>query len=295
MISAAVVLGLLLAFCFGTSDYLSKGLSNKVGFYRATVYTLATSGALLIVPTLFLGGLTWPSPFDAAVLLLISVSMFVAFVLMYRGYQRGKLSIISPTVNSFPIFSVIFSIFILKIELSEGELIALSGVIVAIILVSTSVSNADSSDGRRRTVTPGIPEAILSAFLFAVALTSLGYADEKMGYLLPTISARLGAAAVGFLAGVVWKEDLRPVSGRPLRRLLVMGTLEASGLLAFNLALYYSSTIAALPITTTLGGMGAVFTVGFALIFLKEKVRPNYAVGIVVVIASVAALLYLTA
>ena len=74
-----------------------------------------------------------------------------------------------------------------------------------------------------------------------------------------------------------------------------MGTLEASGLLAFTLALFYSSSIAVLPITTTLAGMGAVFTVGYALALLKEKVEPNHALGILVLIASVAALLYLTA
>jgi hypothetical protein len=43
MISVTVVLGLVIAFCFGTSDYLSKGLTGQVGFYRTTIYTVATS------------------------------------------------------------------------------------------------------------------------------------------------------------------------------------------------------------------------------------------------------------
>ena len=65
--------------------------------------------------------------------------------------------------------------------------------------------------------------------------------------------------------------------------------------LAFTLALFYASTVAVLPITTTLGGMGVVFTVGLALVFLKERVEPSYSVGVVVLVASVAALLYFTA
>jgi len=32
MVSVAVLLGLVIAFCFGTSDFLSKGLTGKVGF-----------------------------------------------------------------------------------------------------------------------------------------------------------------------------------------------------------------------------------------------------------------------
>jgi drug/metabolite transporter (DMT)-like permease len=293
MASVAVILGLTLAFCFGTSDYLSKGLTGKVGFYRTTLYTLATSGAMVLVPILLLGLPAWPSYFDAVQLALISISTFVAFLLMYRGYQRGNLSIVSPTVNSFPIFSVLFAIFVLRIALSYQVLLALAGVILGILLVSTDLSALASSRGR--SLTPGVPEALLAALFFAIALTSLGYAEVEMGYLLPAMAARFGAAAVGVVAGLASKQDLRPFGGSALQRLLAMGVLEASGLLAFSLALFYSKSIVPLPITTTLGGMGAVFTVGYALAFLKEKVHLNYAVGILTLMASVVALLYFTA
>jgi len=293
MISVAIILGLALAFCFGTSDYLSKSLTGSVGFFRTTVYTLATSGALVFVPLLFLGVPRLPSYSGVALLVLISLSTFTAFLFMYRGYQKGHLSVVSPTVNSFPIFSVLFAVFVLKIELSYEVVFALGGVILGILLVSTNVSALGQSRGR--SLTPGVPEAILAAFFFAVGFTSLGYAEETVGYLLPVAAARLGAAAVGILAGLALKQDLKPIGGKPFLRLLAMGTLEAGGLLAFTLALFYSSSIAVLPITTTLAGMGVVFTVGYALILLKETVGPNYAVGILILIASVATLLYFTA
>ncbi len=292
MVSVSVVLGLALAFCFGTSDYLSKGLTGRVGFYRTTIYTLAASGAIAFVPLLLLGLPAWPSLLDYAQLALISVSTFVAFLLMYRGYQRGNLSIVSPTVNSFPIFSVLFSVLVLKIHLSYQVLLALTVVIAGILLVSTNPSGPGPS---RRSLTPGVPEAILAAFFFAIALTSLGYADVRVGYLLPAMAARLGAAAVGLLAGLASGQDVRPFGGAALLRLLVMGVLESSGLLAFSLTLFYSASLAPLPITTTLAGMGAVFTVSYAFVLLKERVRFNYALGIVVLVAGVGALLYLTA
>jgi len=292
-ISTAVILGLALAFCFGTSDYLSKGLTGEVGFYRTAVYTLATSGALVFLPLSILGAPSMPTASGVAVLALISGSTFLAFLSMYRGYQRGHLSVVSPIVNSFPIFSVVFAVFVLKIDLSYEVLLALGGVIFGILLVSTNLSALGSSGGR--SLTPGVPEAILAAFFFAVGFTSLGYAEENVGYLLPVLAARLGAASVGLLIGFALKQDLRPFGGKPLRRLLAMGTLEAAGLLAFTAALFYSSGIAVLPITTTLAGMGVVFTVGYALVLLKEKIELNHATGILILIASVAALLYLTA
>jgi len=293
MVSVAVILGLAFAFCFGTSDYLSKRLTGEVGFYRTTVYTLATSGALASVPLLFLGVPKLPSSSGVALLVLISASTFIAFLFMYRGYQRGHLSVVSPVVNSFPIFSVLFAVFVLKIRLSNEVLLALVGVIFGILLVSTNISGLRSSRGR--SLTPGVPEAIVAAFFFAVGFTSLGYAEETVGYFLPVVAARLGAASVGLVAGLALKQSLKPIGWKPFLRLFAMGTLEASGLLLFTLALFYSSGIAVLPITTTLSGMGVVFTVGYALILLKERVELNYALGILVLIASVGALLYFAA
>ena len=289
-----MILGLVVAFCFGTSDFLSKGLSEKVGFYRATVYTLAISGVFVFLPGLFLGFPQALTVADLAVLGLIAVATFTAFVFMYRGYQKGHLSIVSPTVNSFPVFLVLISIFILKVSISSTVLLALAGVILGIVLVSTNFSALRSS--KRVSFTVGVPEAILAAFFFAVTFSTLGYAYETIGYLLPMLAARLGAAFVGLLAGLVLKVDLRPSAfgGRLLPRLLVMGVLEAAGILVFSLALFYSS-ISSLPITTTIMGMGVVFTVGFAMIFLKERVEASYAVGVLILIVSVAALLYFTA
>ena len=105
----------------------------------------------------------------------------------------------------------------------------------------------------------------------------------------------MGAASIGFAAGFPLKQDLSPFGGSALRRVVAMGALEAGGLLSFSLALISSSTLGGLPIITTLAGMGVVFTVGYATVLLREKVELNYAVGIGLLIASVAALLYLTA
>lgn len=292
MAAAAVVLGLALAFCFGTSDYLSKGLVVSVGPYRTALYTLATSGAFIVVPSLFLGASLHTTYEDDALLGVIAGSTFAAFAFMYRGYQRGNLSVVSPIVNAFPIFSVAFSVLVLGVRLSGEVLLALSGVITGILLVSTNLSALGSA---RRKLTPGVPEALVASLLFAVALTSLADAYTRVGYLLPPVAARMGGAFLGLLAGTAAGQDLRPFRGPPLRRVLAMGVLEASGLFAFGLVFFYSSSLSAIPITTTLAGMGAVFTVGFALVLLKERVLPNHAVGIAIIIASVAALLYLTA
>ena len=291
MSSVVVLLGLIVAFCFGTSDYLSKGLTGQVGFYKTTIYTLVLSGLFIILPSSLFGAPKLPSATGVLVLVLLAAATFLAFLCMYRGYQKGNLAVISPTVNSFPVFSVVFAIFALKIHVSGTLLAVLGGVVAGILLVSTNLSSFGPSKGR---LTPGLAEGLLAAFFFAVGFTLLGYADETMGYLLPVVAARLGGGCVGILAATPLRQDLRPFGGKALRRVASMAVLEAGGLFTFNAALSFYS-IGGLPILTTLAGMGVVFTVSYALVLLKEKVEINYAIGIGVLVASVAALLFLTA
>ena len=293
MTSAVVALGVAVAFCFGTSDYLSKGLTGQVGSYRTTVYTLALSGLFVAGPSLLLGVPKALTLEDVGLLVGVALSTYAAFFLMYTGYRKGNIAVVSPIVNSFPVFSVVFAVLVLKVSVSSDVLVAIGGVIAGILLVSTNFSALGASKVRK--FTPGLPEGILAAFFFAVGFTLLGYADVTMGYLLPVVSARLGAASVGFLAGITLKQELRPPRGRSLQRVLAMGAFEAGGLLCFSLALISSATIGVLPIITTLAGMGVVFTVGYATYFYREKVELNYALGIGMLIASVTALLYLTA
>jgi len=292
-VNPTVLLGLLLAFCFGTSDYLSKGVTKQVGAYRTAVLTLALSGLLLLGPAPLMGSFTIGDSTTPALLLLLSVSTFLAFFFMYRGYRRGKLSVISPTVNSFPIFSVALSVFLLKVSLSTTVLVALCGVIGGVLLVSTSFSEIGAS--RRRDLTPGLPDGIIAALFFGISLTALGYAEQTIGYLLPIFAARLGAAAVGFLVAIPLKERVWGSVSIPWRRLSAMGLLEFGGLSAFSLALIHSGDPRSLPIITTMGGMGVLFTVGYAFVLLKETSEANHRLGIALLIVSVGALLYLTA
>src|SRR5437899_1796806 len=95
---------------------------------------------------------------------------------------------------------------------------------VAVVLGLVLAFCFGTSKGRR--LTPGVPEAVLAAFFFAVTFTSLGYADVTVGYLFPVVAARLGAASVGTLAGLALKQNLKPFGGEPLLRLLAMGALE---------------------------------------------------------------------
>lgn len=290
-----ILLGVFLAFCFGTSDYLSKSVIEQVGPYRTAVYTLTVSGICVLAPALILKSTFDVSPFLVLALATISISTFSAFVFMYRAYGGGVLSLVSPLVNSYPAFSVGVSLLLLGVVLPPGAVVALAVVIVGICLVSTRFSDLRNRlSSRSSKLTPGVGSALTAALFFAIAWTSMGFANEYLGYLLPAIFVRSVAAVMGFAAAPILGQRVNLVRGKLLPRVLVMGVLEAAGIVSFSLGVSFSTTTGAVPILTTFTGVGVAFTVVYAIVLLKEKLEMNHVIGIALLISGIAVLLYLT-
>jgi drug/metabolite transporter (DMT)-like permease len=290
-----VVLGLIMAFSFGTSDFLSKGVTARIGSYRTTIYVLAISGIGMLFPALLLKSSFGITPFFAALLVLIAVTTFLSFASLYRAYNRGLLSLTAPIVNAFPVFSVIISVALLGATFSSGAILALGVVIIGIVLVSTSFSDLRKRlSARNQPLAPGVGPALLAAIFFGVSWTAFGYASQQLGYLLPALAVRIGAAAVGVALIPLIRPEIPPVSGRWIRVLLVMALLETVGVVIFSLGVTIAPSPGTISILATFGGMSGAVTVSYAIVILKERLEINHIVGVVALIVGVVALIYLT-
>jgi drug/metabolite transporter (DMT)-like permease len=290
-----LILGLMLAFSFGTSDFLSKGVTAKIGSYRTTLLVLALSGIGALAPALLLKSSFAVTPFFGAVLVLSAVTTFLAFASLYRAYRSGLLSLASPIANAYPAFSVAISVAFLGVKFSIGALLALSVIIVGIVLVSTSLSDLRKRIfNRDLPLAPGVGSAFLAAVFFGVSWTLFGYASEHLGYLLPSLAVRLGAVIVGLALIPVIKPEIGPTSGRWIPTILLMALLETVGIVIFSLGVVAVPSPGTIPILATFGGMSAAVTVTYAIVILKERLELNHIIGVISLLAGVVALLYLT-
>lgn len=287
--------GLMISVSFGASDVLSKGVTSRIGAYKTTVYILALSGVVTLIPGLFLSSSFVLSLGSALLLVFIAVTTYLAFFGLYRAYSKGMLSLTSPIANSYPAFSTALSILLIGASFSPDSIAALIVVMVGIVLVSTSISDLRLRlFGKGKAFAPGVGSAMFAAIFFGSSWTAFGYASQTLGFLLPAIAIRLGAAAAGFGLAPVLKEDVRPVFMNSFRRLSVMAALEAAGAILYSAGAIISSSPDAIPILSTFSGVSAAFTVCFAILFLKERIEINHVIGILMLIGGVALLLYLT-
>src|SRR5271157_6481272 len=84
-----VLLGLSTAFCWGTSDYLSRSQSEKVGHYNTVVYMHLVTLLFLLLLMPLLAPSPSLTPPSAVVLVASGVVNFFAFVYLYRAFHKG--------------------------------------------------------------------------------------------------------------------------------------------------------------------------------------------------------------
>jgi uncharacterized membrane protein len=291
-----IFIGFLNAFCFGASDYLSRDVTRRIGYFKTTTYVLLLSGIGVLLTAPLLGLSFEIGGTMIGLLVLVSAANFLGFIFMYRGFQTGLLSVVSPLVNSFPAFTTIISLLLLGGSLSPITATTLAVIMAGAILVSTRLSELIGHlRGSVVMASVGAGSGLVAALLFGMTWAGFGYAEQNVGYLLPALFMRAGSAAIGFVSAPFLKQVVQPRFNGVSRRLILMGVLETVGVFSFALNLRQINGGQALPIVATFGGMGTVFTVALAVAILKERVEKNQAIGIILLVAGVGSLLYLTA
>ena len=288
-----MLFGLTAAFCWGTADYLSKGQSERVGHYKTVVYShLVTLTALLVLVPVLGASLAAP-PFVVLALVAAGLLNFVAFNFLYDAFHRGAVSVVAPIAYTYPAVTTVLSIVVLKTFVSADEALAISGIILGVVLLSTRLTELRTMlrSGVASGLRVGVPSAVGSSVFFGTVYLAIGYAAPLAGYAVPAVILRAVGTVAGFALGPILHKDLRPSRLALSNSVLAMGTLEAVGFLAFTYGVYTAG--GSLPIVAALSGLGGAVATACAMTFLRERLEPNQMVGVVLAIAGVFVLLYL--
>lgn len=293
MAYTAVATGLTAAFCWGTSDFLSRSQSEKLGYYRTVVYSHATTLVVLLLVTPVV------SPelrYTQAMLVVLAAAgglNFVAFMLLYRAFHRGVISVVAPIAYTYPAVTATLAVLLLGAVLSLDRVFAIAGVIAGVVLLSTRLSEIRTSlAGRRRAnLTAGVGSAVGASVFFGGVYVGIGYAAPSVSVVLPAIMLRTVGIAAGFLLSPVLRQTVRPSRLAFSSTIIAMGVLEAAGFIAFTYGI--SIPGGSLPIVAAVSGMGGAVAASYGMAFLRERLELNQLVGVALALAGVFALLYL--
>lgn len=270
-------------FGWGTSDFLANSASEKIGHNKAFFWS-QIAGLALIVLMLFI----MPSSFAMSPLL-IGLTFFggvayaLGYLLFYKGFEIGNVSVISAVINLQVLFIITISFFLRGQTLTTLQVPAIILLLAGVTLVSVNFE-----DLRHGTVSllKGVKEALLATVMFGVFYWPLNeFVVEKADWLAVSFITKLTAIIIVFLIAYFRRNSL--VIKRATNKLFVLlaavGLLEAVGVLSVTFGQSYGDGIIVAPISSAL----TVVTVSLAMIFSKEKITRIQGFGIAMAVVGI--------
>jgi drug/metabolite transporter (DMT)-like permease len=311
----AGLFGLLAAILWGSTDFLSRKPSQKIGSYLSSGYMLLFSFFGLLLLALLTNAINFQifvvNAEPVLINLLIGAISFFAFMFLFRSYAIGVMSIVAPIVGTYPLVSIILAFTFLGENLTPVREIAIAIVIAGVILTGMKLTdlralgfrlrghnakNNNSGEGELETKTKttrftrGLWSAIMASILFGVTYFSLSQLTLLFGLVLPLVLLRGGAVIASFVFLAPLKEKLVLPSGGVLTWLIVMAILDTFGNIAINSGFLLAGEN--LPLVVTLSSLLSAVTVLLARAFYKEKLDLLQAMGVVLLIGGVGSALF---
>lgn len=273
-----LLFGLIAMVGWGTSDFLAAMISRKIGFFRAFALTRILSMVLLLllIPFFF-----QPITLSQSTIILILVAAFffiIANLSYYKGFAVGEISVISPIASTYPVITVLISVFLLKESLSLLQIAAVGLAIMGSVL--TSFRLADLRKLKPQKFAQGIHYAILAAIGWGVLMVMVGILANTIGWYSPVLLMNVVVLFYLLPISRLYKKNLTlPIKSSIVAILplcILMVILDTSAGLSYSI----STTFAYVAIVATVSSIYPMLTILLARVVFKEKLSINQGVGI---------------
>ena len=281
-LSLSLACGLLTATGFGTADFIAKLTTNKIGFIRTALFmqvigsffvlpfALESTALLVLHPWALLGGV------------LLGVINAFATLSLYKGFEVGRLSIVSPIASSCPVVSILLAVLFLGESVTDERLLGIGLVIVGVILVSLQTSQASVSEKVNR----GTMYAIIYMVLGGLLFFALKPVSNALGVFLPVLIMRWVSIPVLTVTFLAWKTNPKGPTASAFWLVLSVALFDTFA----NVMYVLGVSVGTVSIVSTVGGMFSAVTVLLARIVLKERLSRHQILGFAAIAAGVCAL-----
>lgn len=297
-----ILLGLSAALFWGGADFFVGYATRMVGTYRTLFYMqffgliglaiyLAITGAFAQLVT----GAYWQAWAWALLVALLNV---ISSLSLYRAYEVGVISVVSPIVASCAALTVVLAL------LSGERLTMLHGVGIAIalfgvVLVATSFSSTgkkdalETSEGQNARLArkkglglpPGIAWGLTATVGYGFVFWILGfYVTPTLGGIAPVWLMRVVTLCVLSLVAAPLKQNMRVPRGRVWWFIAAVGILDTIAYVSYAIGV----TTAQVAVVSVIASLFSAITVLLAWIFIREKLQWSQWLGIGIIFVAVA-------
>jgi drug/metabolite transporter (DMT)-like permease len=288
-----ILLGLLTALSWGSSDFLARFSSRKIGSIRTTLWMQFTGLVMLTATLRWVGG--WGHLFDGSGWQPwawgVGVGCLNAFstLSLYRSFEIGKMSVVAPISASYPALTMAISFFtgerLTALRLA-GIVLILAGVVAVARGEASAAESVEDAPGAATSRVSGIGIALLSALGFGVLFWLLGNrAVPRVGFAATVWMIRLTSSAVtaAFLL-IRWQPLALPRDRKVSVWILGMGVLDTGAFIMNNLGMQLEQV----SVVSVLSSLYGAVTVLLAAVVLREHLRKIQWAGIAGIFVGIA-------
>ena len=293
----ALLLGLVAAFGWGTTDITGAIAARRVGSLRVQVGALGASTIAICIFALLRPELLGAEPMGGIWLGgLIGAFASIAYIAYLTALRLGPLAVVSPVVSTYGGVTVLLAVLIRGEQVlplqAVGALMAVIGVALTSVVVEPGAW--DGSRGHARLVGPGVILAGVASLVFGSLGVLLADPIATYGPVPTLIGGRLGNALAGIvllLVSVASRSNrLRPLlepNGRLDRRIVVL--MVASGLADLVAFAAFSVGVDIGPVWAVglASSFGPLLVVLYAIGSVGERLRPVQWTGLALIILGV--------
>src|SRR5438876_1122717 len=303
-----IILGLSAALFWGTADFLVRYSTRIIGTYRTLFYIQFIGFACLSIFLVASGEfsrlaarISWQWWILAILTALLNV---ISALALYRSFEIGVLTIVSPIAASSTALTVILAIIsgeMISRARGLGIAAALIGVVLAAIHFTplSDIKDIDTTTKsmlnpnrvyaslellRRGQLTRGVGWALAAAVGYGIDFWLLGiYIAPMFGGIMPVWIIRSTTICTLALFATPARQSLRWPAWKAWRLIIPIGILDTMAFL--SVAIGYTAD--QVSVVSVLASLFSAVTVLLAWIFLHEKLQWSQWLGIVIIFLGV--------
>lgn len=286
----AIGSGLGAALCFGTGDYLAQRLTHRHGAMPAMFAVQVASAVVLGLVALVWHGAPRAAPEVWLGVVGIGLVNTLGMIGLYRAFEAGKLSLVSPIAGSMGAFTVGFAW--LAGRPPPGVVIPGLLAVVLGIVVASVVDQPDRPAKLGRAL--GVGWALLSAIGFGWVFFVLGPRSVLLGPAWTIWVLRL--VAIAALLALARPLRMRPTaalrsdSQQPASRgrTLAVACLDSAGMVIVAWGSSRGAIVGEAAVVAVLTSSFPLITIALARMWLGERLRWWQWLGVLTVIVGIA-------
>ena len=291
-----IILGLAAAIFWGAADFLARYSTRIIGTYR-TLFFMQFFGLIILSIYLAFAGdfgrlcqvAFWQAWVWALLAALLNV---VSSLALYRAFEVGILTIVSPIAASSAALSVVFALMsgetISRLH-GVGIMAALFGVALAATAFSSTKEVQDvkitEAASRHTGILPrGVAWALAASLGYGIIFWILGFrVTPVLGGIAPVWLIRLTTLSTLSLLVVPLKQKVSVPRGRVWWFIAGAGLLDTAAYVSFTIGL----TAGQVAIIGVIASLFSAVTVLLAWIFIREKLQWSQWLGVAIIFVAI--------